>query len=64
MAQFKPVESSLGIEEGRESESEVVTMDMVSTRIHEYEQGLIRDLSPGGRAHNLLEPRYESSVFG
>ena len=47
------MESSFGIEEGRESESEVVVRDMVSTRFHEYEQDLIRDLSAGGGAHNL-----------
>ena len=38
MAQFKPVESSFRIDEGRESESEVVTRDMVSDRFHEYKQ--------------------------
>ena len=37
----------------RESESEVVTIDTVGTRVHEYEQELIRDLSAGGGAHNL-----------
>ena len=42
MAQFKPVGSIFGIEEGRESESEVVVRDMVSTRFHECEQKLIR----------------------
>ena len=63
MAQFKPVELSFGIEEGRDSESEVVVRDMVSTRIHKYEQRLIWGLSTGGRAHNILETKCDGSVF-
>ena len=34
--------SIFGIEEGRESESEVVVRDMVSMRFHECKQKLIR----------------------
>jgi len=60
IAQFKPVESSFGIEEGRESESEVVVRDMVSMRFHKYEQSLIWDLSTGVGAHNLLKTRYDN----
>ena len=41
-AQFKPVELSFGIEEGRESESDVIVKDLVSTRFHKCEQMLIR----------------------
>jgi hypothetical protein len=41
IAQFKPVESSFGIEDGRELESEVVVRDMVSMRFHKYKQSLI-----------------------
>jgi hypothetical protein len=41
IAQLVLVLSSLGTEEDRESERDVaVTMDMVSTRFCEYEQGL------------------------
>ena len=50
MSQFKPVGSNFRIEEGRESESEVVVRDMVSTMFHECEQKLI---CAGGGAHNL-----------
>jgi hypothetical protein len=36
IAQFKPVGSSLGIEEERKLESEVVVRDIVSMRFHKY----------------------------
>ena len=52
MAQLRPLASSLGMEEGNESDNDVVVTDMIrkfSIRV------FFLDLSAMGGAHNLLE---------
>ena len=49
MAQLRPLASSLGMEDGNESDSEVVVTDMLGRFVYKF----ILCLSTGGRAHNL-----------
>ena len=46
--------SSLGTEEGRVLERDVVVADVISTRFHKYEQNLNQFKRRGG-AHNLMD---------